>query len=81
MVCSTLADCAAGSACRTDGRKYVTLHGSLDFIRSARAGQVTARARVEHRGRTTCLVSITVDDGAGTVYASGRFTFFCTGPL
>ena len=45
----TLADCAAGSACRTDGRKYVTLHGSLDFIRSARAGQVTARARVEHR--------------------------------
>lgn len=41
----TLADCAAGSACRTDGRKYVTLHGSLDFIRSARAGQVTARAR------------------------------------
>ena len=77
----TLADCAAGSACRTDGRKYVTLHGSLDFIRSARAGQVTARARVEHRGRTTCLVSITVDDGAGTVYASGRFTFFCTGTL
>lgn len=76
----TLADCAAGSACRTDGRKYVTLHGSLDFIRSARAGQVTARARVEHRGRTTCLVSITVDDGAGTVYASGRFTFFCTAP-
>ena len=77
----TLADCAAGSACRTDGRKYVTLHGSLDFIRSARAGQVIARARVEHRGRTTCLVSITVDDGAGTVYASGRFTFFCTGTL
>jgi len=75
----TLADCAAGSACRTDGRKYVTLHGSLDFIRSARAGQVTARARVEHRGRTTCLVSITVDDGAGTVYASGRFTYRITG--
>ena len=42
---------------------------------------MTARARVEHRGRTTCLVSITVDDGAGTVYASGRFTFFCTGTL
>ena len=59
----------------------MTLHGSLDFIRSARAGQVIARARVEHRGRTTCLVSITVDDGAGTVYASGRFTFFCTGTL
>ena len=47
----------------------------------ARQGQVIARARVKHRGRTTCLVSITVDDGAGTVYASGRFTFFCTGTL
>ncbi|MFQ9601136.1 MAG: PaaI family thioesterase [Flavonifractor plautii] len=77
----TLADCAAGSACRTDGRKYVTLHGSLDFIRSARAGQVTARARVEHRGRTTCLVSITVDDGAGTVCQRPLHLFLHRPPL
>ena len=42
----TLADCAAGAACRTDGRKYVTLHGSLDFIRTAKEGRVTARAEV-----------------------------------
>lgn len=75
----TLADCAGGGACRTDGRKYVTLHGSLDFLRSAKDGRVTARARVEHRGRTTCLTSITISGPDGTVYASGRFTFFCVG--
>lgn len=77
----TLADCAAGAACRTDGRKYVTLHGSLDFLRPAREGQVIARARVEHRGRTTCLTSITISGPEGKVYATGRFTFFCVGTL
>ena len=77
----TLADCAAGAACRTDGRKYVTLHGSLDFIRSAKEGRVTARAEVKHRGRTTCLVSVEISGPDGTVYASGHYTFFCTGQM
>ena len=77
----TLADCAAGAACRTDGRKYVTLHGSMDFVRSAREGRVTALARVEHRGRTTCLVSVAVTGADGAVCASGRYAFFCLGEL
>ena len=77
----TLADCAAGAACRTDGRKYVTLHGSLDFIRSAETGRVTARAQVKHRGRTTCLVSVEITGEDHTVYASGHYTFFCLGQL
>ena len=77
----TLADCAAGAACRTDGRKYVTLHGSMDFIRSAKVGHVTARAAVKHRGRTTCLVSVEISGPDGTVYASGHYTFFCTGQM
>ena len=77
----TMADCAAGAACRTDGRKYVTLHGSLDFIRSAETGRVTARAQVKHRGRTTCLVSVEITGEDHTVYASGHYTFFCRGQL
>lgn len=77
----TLADCASGIACRTDGRKYVTLHGSLDFVRSAKGGRVTARAKVEHRGRTTCLVSVALSGEDGTAYASGHYTFFCLGEL
>lgn len=77
----TLADCAAGAACRDDGRKYVTLHGSLDFIRSAKEGRVTARAVVKHRGRTTCLVFVEISGPDGTVYASGHYSFFCLGQL
>lgn len=73
----TLADCACGVACRTDGRRYVTLHGGLDFLRSAKGGVVTARAEVIHRGRTTCLVRAEVIGEDGTLFASGDFTFFC----
>ena len=72
---------SAGAACRTDGRKYVTRHGSLDFIRSAEPGRVTARAQVKHRGRTTCLVSVEITGEDHTVYASGHYTFFCLGQL
>ena len=77
----TLADCAAGAACRTDGRGYVTLHGSMDFIRPVCEGRLTARARVEHRGRSICQVSVTETAADGTVCASGRYIFFCKGAL
>ena len=75
----TLADCAAGTACRTDGRKYVTLDGTIHFIRSADQGVVTASAVVRHRGRTTSLVEIEITGEDGTLFATGDFTFFCLG--
>lgn len=73
----TLADCACGCACRSDGRRHVTLHGGLDFVRSAQGGTVIARARVRHRGRTTCQLAVEISDEAGTLLATGSFTFFC----
>ncbi|MBM6926084.1 PaaI family thioesterase [Pseudoflavonifractor phocaeensis] len=73
----TLADCACGTACRNDGRKYVTLHGGIDFIRSAQSGTITASAVVRHRGHTTCQVSVEITDQAGVLLATGNFTFFC----
>lgn len=73
----TLADCAGGTACRTDGRKYVTLDGTIHFIRSAEKGTVTASAVVRHRGRTTTLVEIEITGEDGTLFATGEFTFFC----
>lgn len=73
----TLADCAGGTACRTDGRKYVTLYGGLSFIRSARSGTVTARAVIRHRGHSTCQVDVEITDEHGTLLATGNFTFFC----
>lgn len=73
----TLADCACGYACRTDGRRYVTLHGGLNFIRSARSGTVTAKAAIRHRGRSTCQIDAEITDENGTLLATGNFTFFC----
>ena len=75
----TLADCAGGSACRTDGRRYVTLDGTVHFIRSADHGTITATATVVHRGRTTSLVEIRVTGQDGVLLATGDFTFFCLG--
>lgn len=73
----TLADCAGGCACRADGRRYVTLHGGIDFIRSADHGRVTALATVRHRGGSTCQTTVEIRDEAGTLLALGDFTFFC----
>ena len=75
----TLADCAGGTACRTDGRKYVTLVGMIHFIHSATSGTITATAVVIHRGRTTSLASIRITDQDDTLLATGEFTFFCLG--
>lgn len=73
----TLADCASGCACRADGRRYVTLHGGLNFIRSTKSGTVTARAEIRHRGRSTCQISVNITDQQGTLLATGEYTFFC----
>lgn len=75
----TLADCAGGTACRTDGRNYVTLDGIIHFIHSARSGVITAVGTVIHRGRTTVLTEIRITDQNGTLLATGNFTFFCVG--
>lgn len=72
-----MADCAGGCACRSDGRHYVTLHGGMDFIRSADSGTVIARAKVRHRGNSTCQTAVDIRDEAGKLLATGDFTFFC----
>ena len=74
----TMADCASGTAARTDGRRYVTLSSSFNFIRSGMPGEILrAEAVVRHRGRSTCYVSASVTDKDGKLLSSGDFTFFC----
>ena len=73
----TLADCASGCACRTDGRKYVTLHGSLDYICPAQGNRLIAKSTVIRRGRTTCLVDVHIFGEDQTLCAIGHYTFFC----
>ena len=73
----TMADCAGGLASRSDGRRYVTLSSSLNFIKSVSGGTVRATGTVRHRGRTTCLCDTELTDQNGTMLATGSFTYFC----
>ena len=76
----TMADCATGIAAHTDGRRYVTQTSSFHFLRNQGGGIVDAEGRVIHRGRTTCLTSVEITSGDGTLLATGEFTFFCITP-
>lgn len=72
-----MADCAGGLASRSDGRRYVTLSSSFNFIKSATEGTVRATATIRHRGRSTCLCDVALTDRTGALLATGSFTFFC----
>ena len=73
----TLADDAAGVAAHTDGRRYVTQNGSLNFVRNTPEGTVYAAGKVRHRGRVTCLVDVDITDATGRLLATGEFSYFC----
>ena len=73
----TLADCAAGALVRADGRRYVTQGGTLSLLRSVTSGTVEAVATYLHRGRSTCVVSVSLYNDAGKLVASGTYSMFC----
>lgn len=74
-----LADCAAGTACRSDGRQYVTQSSSFNFLRPGQAGDaVRAKALVRKRGKSTCYVEVEIQAGE-KLLATGSFHFFCVG--
>ena len=73
----TLADVAAGMAARTDGRGYVTQQASVQFLRAAKQGTITARARVLHRGGTVCLIEVRITAEADKLLFLSTFNFYC----
>ncbi len=75
----TLADCAAGSAARTNGTKYVTLNNSFEFFRGTKSPVIRAYAKVRQRGKTICVIAVDVKDGEDKLLAGGTFTYFATG--
>lgn len=72
----TMADCCTGCAAHSDGRHYVTLTSSLNFMRMAQQGTVVANARVVKRGKTVVVTECTIECN-GQELANGSFTFFC----
>ena len=73
----TMADNATGYAAHTDGRCYVTPTSSMHFLRNQTHGVVRADARVRHRGKATCLVTVDIIGENGCLLATGEFTYFC----
>ncbi|MEY8387155.1 PaaI family thioesterase [Oscillospiraceae bacterium 38-13] len=76
----TLADDAAGGAAHSDGLHYVTQSGSLHFLDNRAHGAIRASGQVRHRGRSTVLVLVDITDEAGTLLATGEFTYFRVDP-
>jgi acyl-CoA thioesterase len=77
----TMADSAAGTAARTDGRAYTTVSSSIEFVRAAKGGTLRAVGTVRHRGNSLCTVLTEVTDEEGHLIAEGLFTMFCLGDL
>ena len=72
----TMADLVGGAAALTDGRCYVTQSSSFHFIRNVASGTVYATGSVIHRGKSTCLVNVDINDESGRLLATGEFNFF-----
>lgn len=73
----TMADCAAGIIARSDGKRYVTLNGSINYIRSASKGKIKAISTIEHKGKSTCIVNVKITDEDEILLATAKFTMFC----
>ena len=74
----TMADNAAGMAIFTDGRVYVTINGSLNYMHNVSSGIVRATGTVLHRGRTTAFAHVDINSEDGRLLATGEFSFYNT---
>lgn len=70
----TLADTAFAAAANSDGRDTVSLSSTINFLRAAKVGKLTARATTVSRGRTTCCIEVAVTDGDGRLIAKMQST-------
>ncbi len=74
----TLADTSVAFAARTDGHSYVTTQASVQFLKSAKSGRITATSTVIHRTRSTCLIRTEVRDCSDELLFFGTFNLLRT---
>ena len=73
---ATLADTAAGCAALSRGQLCVTLSANLQYVRPARKGRVTARARQIHHGRTLGVCEVRIYDEQEQLLCTGTYSMF-----
>lgn len=76
-----MVDYAMGSALwaqRDEGEGIATLSISINYLQTAREGEVVCRAQVDRRNRTAATLRATVEAGDGTLLATaiGSYSIF-----
>jgi uncharacterized protein (TIGR00369 family) len=76
-----MVDYAMGSALwneRGPGEAIATLSISINYLRTAREGELTCRAQVDRRNRTAATLRATVEDDGGRLLATaiGSYSIF-----
>lgn len=72
----TLADTTAGVCALTNTPHVVTLGSSINFIRAATPGLLTATATRVHAGKTTGVYDVEIVNEKGKLVANATFTMF-----
>ncbi|MCL2843416.1 MAG: PaaI family thioesterase [Oscillospiraceae bacterium] len=72
---STLADAVAAMAVCSSGQVYVTIHNTMEYLRTAGPGPVFCEARVRKAGQTIAVSEATITDSGGREIAIGTFSF------
>lgn len=72
----SLCDVAAGVAVGQRARTFVTLSGSLNFLRPGKGKKLRCEGRIIKSGRTVNVVETSVYDCRGTLTARGTFEIY-----
>ena len=72
----SLCDVAAGVAVGQRARTFVTLSGSLSFLRPGKGKKLRCEGRIIKPGRTVNVVETSVYDDSGTLTARGTFEIY-----
>lgn len=72
----SLCDVAAGVAVGQRAKTFVTLSGSLNFLRPGKGKRLRCEGRIIKPGRTVNVVETSVYDDSGTLTARGTFEIY-----
>ncbi len=78
---ATLADTVTGIAACSNGNGAVTVDCNIHYLRPAKGSVIRCRASAEKVGKRLSVFRCELTDDAGSLVASGLFTFMLTEPF